>query len=51
MLKSKIRKKILKIREKKDKGNFHIKFGQIYNFLKKNNYFKKKDYWWVLSGK
>ena len=42
MLKSKIRKKILKIREKKDKGNFHIKFGQIYNFLKKITILKKR---------
>ena len=42
MLKSKIRKKILKVREKKNKGNIHIKFGQIYNLLKKITVLKKK---------
>ena len=35
MLKSKIRKKILKIRENKNKGKIHIKFNKIYNLLKK----------------
>ena len=42
MLKSKIRRKILKVREKKNKGNIYIKFGQIYNLLKKITILKKK---------
>ena len=42
MLKSKIRKEILKVREKKNKGNIHIKFGQIYNLLKKITIINKK---------
>ena len=42
MLKSKIRKKILKDREKKNNGNIHIKFGQIYNLLKKITNLNKK---------
>ncbi len=35
MLKSKIRKKILNIRKKKNKYNTQIKFSKFYNFLKK----------------
>ena len=42
MLKSKIRKKILKIREKKNKGKIHIKFNKIYSLLKKKINLKKK---------
>jgi len=42
VLKSKIRKKILKIREKKNKGKIHIKFNKIYSLLKKKINLKKK---------
>ena len=42
MLKSKIRKKILKIREEKNKGNIYIKFNKIYNLLKKITILNKK---------
>ena len=42
MLKSKIRKKILKIRQNKNNGKITIKFDKIYNFLKKNTNLKKK---------
>ena len=42
MLKSKIRKKILKIRENKNKGKIHIKFSKIYSLLKKKTNLKKK---------
>ncbi len=42
MLKSKIRKKILKARESRNKGKFHIKFSKIYNLLKKKINLKKK---------
>ena len=42
MLKSKIRKKILKIRENKNKGKIHIKFNKIYSLLKKTTNLKKK---------
>ena len=42
MLKSKIRKKILKIRENKNKGKIHIKFNKIYNLLKKKINLNKK---------
>ena len=42
MLKSKIRKKILKIRENKNKGKIHIKFNKIYSLLKKKTNLKKK---------
>ena len=42
MLKSKIRKKILKIRENKNKGKIHIKFSKIYSLLKKTTNLKKK---------
>ena len=42
MLKSKIRKKILKDREKKNKGNIYIKFNKIYNLLKKITILNKK---------
>ena len=42
MLKSKIRKKILKIRENKNKGKIHIKFNKIYSLLKKKINLKKK---------
>ena len=42
MLKSKIRKKILKIRENKNKGKIHIKFSKIYSLLKKKTNLRKK---------
>ena len=42
MLKSKIRKKILKIRENNNKGKIHIKFNKIYSLLKKTTNLKKK---------
>ena len=42
MLKSKIRKKILKIRENKNKGKIHIKFSKIYSLLKKKTSLRKK---------
>ena len=42
MLKSKIRKKILKIREEKNKGNIYIKFNKIFNLLKKITTLNKK---------
>ena len=42
MLKSKIRKKILKIRKNKNKGKIHIKFSKIYSLLKKTTNLKKK---------
>ena len=42
MLKSNIRKKILKVRENNDRGKFYIKFNKIYNLLKKVTNFKKK---------
>ena len=42
MLKSKIRKKILKIRENKNKEKIHIKFNKIYSLLKKKINLKKK---------
>ena len=42
MLKSKIRKKILKIREKNNNKNIYIKFNFFFNFLKKITNLKKK---------
>ena len=42
MLKSKIRKKILKIRESNNEEKFHIKFDKVYNLLKKKTNLKKK---------
>jgi len=42
VLKSKIRKKILKIREEKNKGNIYIKFNKIFNLLKKITTLNKK---------
>ena len=42
MLKSKIRKKILKVRENNNKGKIHIKFSKIYSLLKKKNNLRKK---------
>ncbi len=42
MLKSKIRKEILKIREIKNKGKIHIRFKKIYNLLKNVTKLKKK---------
>ena len=42
MLKYKIRKKILKVREDKNKGKIHIKFNKIYNLLKKKINLNKK---------
>ena len=41
MLKSKLRKKILKIREKNDKKNIQISFNQIIKILKKEKISKK----------
>ena len=41
MLKSKLRKKILKIREKSNKKNIQIDFNQITKILKKKNLIKK----------
>ena len=41
MLKSKLRKKILKIREKNNKDNTQIDFNQIMNFLENNKISKK----------
>ena len=40
MLKSKLRKKILKIREKNNKKNIQINFSQIIEILKKNKIFR-----------
>ena len=37
MLKSKLRKKFLKIRELKNKENIQIKFDKVYNLIKKKN--------------
>ena len=42
MLKSNIRKKILKVRENNNKDKIYIKFNKIYNLLKKVTNFKKK---------
>ena len=42
MLKSKIRKKILKIRQNKNKGKISIKFIKIFNLLKNITNLKKK---------
>ena len=42
MLKSKIRKKILKLRENKSNCKNHIKFNKIYNLLKKKINLNKK---------
>ncbi len=42
MLKYKIRKKILKVRENSNKRNSYIKFNKIYNLIKKTNSFRKK---------
>ncbi len=41
MLKSKLRKKILKIREKENQKNIHIDFNQIVKILKKEKIIKK----------
>ena len=41
MLKSKLRKKILKIREKNNKKNKHVSFNQIIKILKKEKIIKK----------
>ena len=41
MLKSKLRKKILKIREKNNKKNIQIDFNQVIKILKKENIIKK----------
>jgi 5-formyltetrahydrofolate cyclo-ligase len=41
VLKSQLRKKILKIREKTNKENIHINFNQIIKLLKKNKITKK----------
>ena len=42
MLKSKIRKKILKIRQSKNNGKITINFNRVYDFLKKTANLKKK---------
>ena len=42
MLKSKIRKKILKIRENKNNGKIYIKFSKIFNLIKKKTKLNKK---------
>lgn len=42
MLKSNIRKKILKIRENRNKGKIQIKFNYIYDLFKKKTDLKKK---------
>ncbi len=42
MLKSKIRKKILKVRENNNKEKIHIKFNKIYSLLKKKTNLRKK---------
>ena len=42
MLKSKIRKKILKIRQSKNNGKITIKFNRVYDFLKRTTNLKKK---------
>ena len=42
MLKSKLRKKILKIREKYNKNNIQIDFNQIIKILKKETEFSEK---------
>ena len=50
MLKSNIRKKILKIREKKNTEKIQIKFNYIYKLLKKKNQSKEKNYWRILPS-
>jgi len=42
VLKSKIRKKILKVRENNNKEKIHIKFNKIYSLLKKKTNLRKK---------
>ena len=42
MLKSNIRKKILKIRENRNKGKIQIKFNYIYDLFKKKTDLNKK---------
>ena len=42
MLKSKIRKKILKLRENKNNGKIYIKFSKIFNLIKKKTKLNKK---------
>jgi len=49
VLKSKLRNKIIKIREKINKKNIQIDFDQIIKILKKEK-IKKKNYWWILSS-
>jgi cell division protein ZapA len=44
VLKSKLRKKILKIREKNNKKNIQISFNQIIKILKKEIEKNKEDY-------
>ena len=41
MLKSKLRKKILKVRKIANKGNFKIDFNKVFSLIKKNNLTKK----------
>ena len=41
MLKSKLRKKILKIRKYANKNNIKIKFDKVFNLIKKNNFIIK----------
>ena len=41
MLKSKLRKKILKVRKIANKGNFKIDFSKVFSLIKKNNLTKK----------
>ena len=42
MLKSKIREKILKVRENRNRGNAYIKFSNIFNLIKKKTNLSKK---------
>ena len=42
MLKSKIRKKILKIRQSKNNGKITINFNRVYDLLKRTTNLKKK---------
>ena len=41
MLKSKLRKQIIKIREKKNKNNIKINFNQLFQIIKKEKIKKK----------
>ena len=50
MLKSKLRKKILKIRKIENKNNIKLKFNKIFNLIKKRK-LKKKNYFYLTKNK